>query len=119
MTKELELGEEKGYWTILHAEHTGRPYGITLTDKGKLYFKDFWCNQNDGAWEFSAAVRRHIVQVTGITGNDKDKEVELVWIPDLNGLPIDLRQLFEAPRGTTSTVHMKLYDDGWRIVNVN
>jgi hypothetical protein len=139
-TKELLLGTEEGYWfgdvvkydtLYRHSVWFGE-----LTDKGKKYFEDSpRCLQTgvdsdyqgayqyygESRWVISPTILHwHITRVTGITGDDRNKKVELEWVPDyMNELPGDLRQLFPVQEQPlrNSHVNLTLYDDGWRVVN--
>jgi len=127
-TKELQLGVDRGYWTFDIWSGTGELKRIIFTGKAKplfrpeLEFNPICIPEGpNGAWKFFHALRRHIVAVTGITGDDQNKNVELLWMPDLNSFPADLRELFpaQAQLSFRSSVDMRLYDDGWRAIHVS
>jgi hypothetical protein len=125
MPTEIQLGEKEGYWTIGTTAPGYRNDGITLTAKATPFLTmDPICVRVDnfnGVWEFPMSLRKHITQVTGITGDDQNKTVEFLWMKDLNGLPSDLRQLFpvQAQKVFRATANMKHFDDGWRVTEVN
>jgi hypothetical protein len=130
-TKELLLGVEEGYW--VGDVHSGLMTTVVfgeLTDKGKKYFEtspicerttgDFSGQYYGGSrWIIPPTILHgHITNITGITGDDRNKKVELEWVPDMNELPGDLRQLFPVQEQLNkSQMNLTLYDDGWRVVN--
>ena len=126
-TKELLLGAEEGYWVIeREREHGDIPYVTDPlvgkpTDKGTKYFRGYaFCSEagDEKGWMITMMYhKRHITNITGITGDDRNKTVELEWAPDMNELPSDLRQLFPEHPTYESHVNLTLYDDGWRVAN--
>jgi len=137
VTKELLLGAEEGYWVgASHKEYSDREdfdFG-ELTEKGKKYFQgtsscgsafnEHFSGQNKQYGPFRWVIptmifHGHITNITGITGDDRNKKVELEWMPDMNELPGDLRQLFPVQEQPLheSQMNLTLYDDGWRVVN--
>ena len=133
-TKELLLGAEEGYWVGDLDTFFGTTTFGELTDKGKKYFErrpfcsaygvytDFPGQDYGGRrWIIPPKIlHRHIANITGITGDDRNKKVEFEWVPDyMNELPGDLRQLFPVQEQPLfeSQMNLTLYDDGWRVVN--
>jgi hypothetical protein len=129
VTKELLLGAEEGYWVGGSHKKLGYVNDFVfgeLTEKGKKYFKDppscailEW-EYGPLRWIIPPVIpHSHITHVTGITGDDRNKKVELEWVTDTNELPGDLRQLFPVQEQPLheDRVDLTLYDDGWRVVN--
>ena len=69
-------------------------------------------------WGSRKLKRKSRPNITGITGDDRNKKVELEWAPDMNELPGDLRQLLPVQEQLHyGSQNLTLYDDGWRVVN--
>jgi hypothetical protein len=131
-TKELLLGAEEGYWVggVWSVGLATVAFG-KLTDKGNKYFQSPPICNASGAFLISGqgyagnrwvippmTLHGHIAGVTGITGDDLNKKVELWWMPEMNELPGDLRRLFPAEEQRfEEEMNLTLYDDGWRVVN--
>jgi hypothetical protein len=143
----LLLGAEEGYWVgfpeldALSGEvERGQPksqkkyrdrdyFGFgRLTEKGEKYFQGPpSCGSEAGhpdrygdRWAIQIRIPHgHITNITGITGDDRNKKVELEWVPDMNELPGDLRQLFPVQEQPLheGKINLTLYDDGWRVVS--
>jgi hypothetical protein len=93
-------------------------YEVALTPAGVDAFHDLVRGTETGKQYFSIpTARRELVAVTGISKNDNLADVEFTWKwAPLNevGSALNAGELQYK-----STVSMKHYDDGWRLVEAN
>lgn len=85
---------------------------VSLTEKGKTVSKQ-WQSSGNG-WQVPLA-QRQLVEVTGLT-SDAEKtsataEFTWRWVPEMGHIAVE-------PGIRAGAAGMRLYDDGWRVLNV-
>src|SRR3990172_712028 len=116
-----DSGYQKGLQHGMWQTHEKSTY---VTDHGALYFQsinysaDFWGNfaaQAAGSGSGSVTLKKPVnlrVKVTGIRGG---AAAEFTW--EYVGLPSVVKRY--VVRGGNGTAQFTLYDDGWRLTNIN
>lgn len=116
-----DSGYQKGLQHGMWQTHEKSTY---VTDHGAQYFQslnysaDFWGNfaaQASGSGSGSVTLKKPVnvrVKVTGIRGGSA---AEFTW--EYVGLPSVVKRY--VVRGGNGTAQFTLYDDGWRLTNVN
>ena len=96
--------------------------GLTLTEEGQEHYLS--AAVADGGLSLSVRAHPSIVEVTGITGTETEKTVEFTW--EYGPPPEPVRACLEAVGGTDygdglgfgGEALFRLYDDGWRMSEV-
>ncbi len=108
---------QKGQWVLVGGRWQKGQDVVNVTDQGRRYISSAR-SKGDSLYEvtFLEAYKRQCI-VTGIANQGTDKLVEFNW--DYRDFPFEIGICIPGGRSGTGSALMRLYDDGWRVGELN